>query len=342
MKVLIKNILPNPFRDIKRYKFNQDVLDELRDSINSTGFWDNLLCRRTGNGKVEMAYGHHRLQALKGIRGAPKEIDMVIKKLSDVDMVRIMYRENNELYGRRAETTVEAVQTVIQGYADGRWTLVKPARDTAKATIRYAPRYVTGERSDNLSDRPYTALTVAEFLGVDGRGTEVNKIKFALQALQAIEEKTIARSDIKGQTPQQASETVRAARRVERAVAGKVGAKAGKKAGRAAAKKIAKGFRSQQRGIKDARKEVSKAIKRAVPKDKGWIDDSAKDVGRALQSLLTPKTDLGEKITALVKEASHLNDTRWNSLVVGLQRVGERADKYLEQLQSKVERKQLR
>ena len=64
MKVKIKDLKPNPFRDMKNYPINQEKIQSLTNSINETGFWDNILARKN-NGNIEIAYGHHRLVVLK-------------------------------------------------------------------------------------------------------------------------------------------------------------------------------------------------------------------------------------------------------------------------------------
>ena len=37
-----------------------EKIESLAKSINQTGFWDNILARKK-NGKIQIAYGHHRL-----------------------------------------------------------------------------------------------------------------------------------------------------------------------------------------------------------------------------------------------------------------------------------------
>ena len=342
MKIAVKDIRPNPHRDIKHYKLRQDVLDELRESIESTTFWDNLLCRRH-NGHVECAYGHHRLAALKNAKGFGPgfKIDVAIKDLTDADMLRIMYRENHDVYGGRVDTTMEGVKKTVEGYAKGSWDLPKVPKDTPKATIRHAPGYTTG-RSGDLPERPYTATTIAQFLGVQKRPTEVDKIKFALQALQAVEEKIIKRSDIKGQTSKGAAAIVTEARRASRTVAGKQGQAAGKRAARKVASKIAKGLRGGKHGYLAAKGEARKVVKQIVPKGTPWIDETAKEVGVSLSKLLTPNTDLGKKIAALVKHAPDLRDTSWNRLVGGLENLSIRCGKLREQMNANAERKLLK
>jgi len=63
MKVLVKDLLPNPFRT-ERYPFDENKIRQLAANIRSTSFWDNILARPRNN-KYEIAYGHYRLKALR-------------------------------------------------------------------------------------------------------------------------------------------------------------------------------------------------------------------------------------------------------------------------------------
>lgn len=100
MKVKIKDLRPNPFRDSEHYPIDQEKVESLKRSINKTGFWDNILARKT-NGTIEIAYGHHRLEALKQIYKLDDQVDIPIKDISDDDMLRIMLLENDEEYDSR-------------------------------------------------------------------------------------------------------------------------------------------------------------------------------------------------------------------------------------------------
>jgi len=100
MKIKIKDLTPNPFRDSEHYPIDQEKVESLKRSINKTGFWDNILARKT-NGNIEIAYGHHRLEALKQIYKLDDQVDIPIKDISDDDMLRIMLLENDEEYDSR-------------------------------------------------------------------------------------------------------------------------------------------------------------------------------------------------------------------------------------------------
>ncbi|GAH85311.1 unnamed protein product [marine sediment metagenome] len=54
MKVKIKDLEPNPFRDMDHYPINPEKIESLKNSISQTGFWDNILARKS-NGKDSTA-----------------------------------------------------------------------------------------------------------------------------------------------------------------------------------------------------------------------------------------------------------------------------------------------
>src|SRR2546421_12530110 len=89
----IKDIKANPFRHIERYPIHREKVAKLRESIRQTDFWDNVV-GRSRDGKAEIAYGHHRLVALKEEFGPNHKVDLIIKKLPDATMIQIMAQEN--------------------------------------------------------------------------------------------------------------------------------------------------------------------------------------------------------------------------------------------------------
>lgn len=95
MKVKIKDLVPNPFRDMENYPINEEKIRSLSNSINQTGFWDNILARRN-NGRIEIAYGHHRLVALQRLFKPDYVVDIPVKNLDDSTMIRVMANENDE------------------------------------------------------------------------------------------------------------------------------------------------------------------------------------------------------------------------------------------------------
>lgn len=95
MKVRIKDLVPNPFRDIKSYPIDLKKVESLAKSISETGFWDNILARKRDS-RIEIAYGHHRLQAMKQVFNPEEMVNIPVRILDDATMIRIMANENDE------------------------------------------------------------------------------------------------------------------------------------------------------------------------------------------------------------------------------------------------------
>jgi len=108
MQVQVKNLEPNPFRNIEKYEIEKERVEALKNSIEETSFWDNILGRPSGNKKIQIAYGHHRLIALRELN--IKQVDMPIRNLDDATMIKIMANENMDSWGTRPAVVNETVQ----------------------------------------------------------------------------------------------------------------------------------------------------------------------------------------------------------------------------------------
>ncbi len=164
MILKLKSILPNPFRDLKTNPLIEEKIVGLMESINLTGFWENVVVRKNADGKYELAYGHHRLAA--AIRAGIEEADFIVKKFDDAKMIQVMDNENRETYGSTPQSIIESVKAVVQSLAKGTIPAFNIAEDVRKEYIRYAPSFVPGkEPAATGAARPYTALSVSVFLG---------------------------------------------------------------------------------------------------------------------------------------------------------------------------------
>jgi len=70
----LKDVKPNPFRRTEKYPLIAGKVEFLKTSIENTDFWENIIGREV-DGKLEIAYGHHRLEALKALYPPTKEFD---------------------------------------------------------------------------------------------------------------------------------------------------------------------------------------------------------------------------------------------------------------------------
>lgn len=109
MKVKVADLVANPFRKIERYPIDDTKVEALKTSIKETTFWDNILARKR-NGKIEIAYGHHRLQALRKL--GIKQVDIPVRDLDDATMIKIMANENMDSWGLNPVVVNETVLAV--------------------------------------------------------------------------------------------------------------------------------------------------------------------------------------------------------------------------------------
>ncbi len=110
MKIQLRQLVENPFRNLgEPYVIDSEKVESLCASIRTTGFWDNLLVRHgpfqdgeamdTRKKVFQIAYGHHRLEALRllvtqQLIDEYYELELPVRSLDDSAMIRIMAAEN--------------------------------------------------------------------------------------------------------------------------------------------------------------------------------------------------------------------------------------------------------
>ncbi|MEK6277745.1 MAG: ParB/RepB/Spo0J family partition protein [Actinomycetota bacterium] len=269
-KYAVKNIEPNPFRHIERYPIQPAKVTALRESLQTTGFWGNVVAR-PHNGKVEIAYGHHRLAALKEEYGPNHKIELIVRELPDEVMLQIMARENMEEWGTSASVEQETVRAVVEAYAEDQIGLPPPTG--TKTQTRYAPSFIPGDPDRADGAHPYTAQTVAEFLGwVKPTGKAQDKVAAALTALQYIEEGLLTEDDFVGLGTKQAAAVIEEARkaRARREVTARLHrqqAEEARRAAEAAARDSERAEREQQRREQEAKRARNTAARRKAERE---------------------------------------------------------------------------
>ena len=174
MKLKFKDVLPNPFRDLKGNPPLKEKIEELKTSIATTGFWDNVVVRKNKDGKYERAYGEHRVRA--AIEAGLIEADFIIKDLSDALMIQIMDNENREIYASSPASMIESVKAVVNALSDGsippfftEEMLGGKNEGGVNNGLRYAPSYIPASECPDKEIRnpkvAYTAAAIARFLG---------------------------------------------------------------------------------------------------------------------------------------------------------------------------------
>lgn len=113
--VKIESVVPNRWRDFALYPIDQEQVARLVSSIEDTGFWMGLQGRHSPNGKVELAAGHHRLEAAKSI--GIRTIDMDVADLDDEQMLKIMTVENATQRGHSSAAIMDSVNASVRSIA---------------------------------------------------------------------------------------------------------------------------------------------------------------------------------------------------------------------------------
>ncbi len=206
MMVPLDKLKDNPWRDKKRNPINPEKVEQIKESIVSTGeFWLGVYGRKVAGGFVELAFGHHRADAAKAVdtgdvieaakSAGLKEIPVAVRDFTDGEMLMRMTREN--LRGD-LPVVLEAVSAAVRAYAEGKIEIPVPDPKTQISNIRYAPSFTPGKASSGSEpEHPYTAATVAKFLGgiyiAKNKGKEepANSVRAALGILE-LEERHIA------------------------------------------------------------------------------------------------------------------------------------------------------
>ena len=191
----IKDILPNPFRNTKRYPVRREKVEALRESIRTTGFWDNVVARPAGS-KAELAYGMHRLIAALEELGPNHKVDLIMRDFDDQTMLQVMARENQEEWATVASVLLETVRAVVEAYGAGKVELPAVERNDQRYT-RCAPSFIPGKGPPG-GPYLYTAATIGNYLGWTKKGDDKpqRKLLLALDALALIEEGTLAEDAI--------------------------------------------------------------------------------------------------------------------------------------------------
>ena len=77
-KIKLDGIDPNPYRCLGNYPFVERKIDALVRSIEGVGLWEGVIGRKRGN-RIELAFGHHRVEAARQALGKDAEISLIVR-----------------------------------------------------------------------------------------------------------------------------------------------------------------------------------------------------------------------------------------------------------------------
>ena len=93
--VAIKDIIPNPFQ--ARKHINRETVKQLAEEIRNFGLWPGALKGRWRGGRLELCYGHRRLEAIKYLSWDEVEVEIV--DMDDDEMALQSLAENLQREG---------------------------------------------------------------------------------------------------------------------------------------------------------------------------------------------------------------------------------------------------
>ena len=202
MKIKVKDLKPNPYRDIEHYPIDRVKVQNLKDSIEQSGFWDNILARKI-NGEIQIAYGHHRDVALKEL--GIEEIDIPVKDIDDATMIQIMANENMEQWDTNQSVINETVK-VARDFLNAELAKYETIKDLPSHLINL----LDGARVEDFSRLKSKGVGQTIILKFLGKGWKQWMIQ---EALDNLNEKIIDRKTSETfNTPTQVQEFKRAIR----------------------------------------------------------------------------------------------------------------------------------
>ena len=330
-------IKPNPFRHMDRYPIQREKVEALKASLRKTGFWENIVAREVDR-EAEIAFGHHRLVALREELGPKAKIPLIVKDLNDEAMLQMMARENMEDWSTSATVEQETVRAVVEAYTAGRIELPEVPKDTKKTVIRYAPSFIQGTVTGDSEQRPYTSALVAEFLGWPD-----HKVHSTLSALELVEQQVVKEEHFEGLTTKQAEALTMETKKTKRAYEDEAreksseGAKRkaeerGKKEAAKVAEHVAEKLKTGEIGYKEAAKEATKVRGKPTGTTALDADSLADQLIVYLDGILSREDSNTKQIKQVIEQQRHLSADSRRRLRVALDGLSDRSLRFYEEL----------
>jgi hypothetical protein len=213
VNVNLWEVKPNPYRHLDEYTLIPEKVEKLVESIKNTHLWANMIGRKSADGEIEIAYGHHRLAAAKVVwkNDIDKTIPIHIQNLSDDDMLIIMADENSEDWAnsvqhRRLSVTSardRIEQAVMDSESFYQFGVVNKNSPQLIRSVDSAEKYsrIKGLESSELDQVGAGMRCVAAYLGWgDGKVREVWDLLNMSPIRKKFSEELIAKAEASGDT----------------------------------------------------------------------------------------------------------------------------------------------
>jgi ParB-like chromosome segregation protein Spo0J len=322
MKVTLSEVQPNPHRNMDNYPVNPEKIKVLRESIRTTGFWENIV-GRINDGKPEIAYGHHRILALKEEFGTDYKFNLIVRKLDEATMLKMMLRENAEVYSCSAQVEQEGVKAVLIAAAEGKIELPEPERVT-----KHISDYILITPGRN-KDWAISDDIIAGFTGLSQQKTNT-----ALRSIASIREGILKEGDFDGVTSKQAQVIQTEVSKAKKLAPVNQPKEVTEKKVRDVAETLKEGFKSGE-----ISKRTAPAIARAIrERDSGEkppadINDVCSSLSKKFHKVLHNDHDnKTDQLIELIRFRKYIDANQKKNLVSVLESLGERCLNYASEL----------
>lgn len=268
MQIKLKNLMPNPYRDIGNYPIDKTRIAKLQGSILNTEFWGGLVCRKhpTKKGFYQIAFGHHRIKALKNLKYT--EILMKVLDYTDAQMLQAMAEENREIGQHDIKIMTQTVEQVKKYLDDelAKYETLKLAGKFASQLFENQQAFANAKRKDTGG---VGRDTILKFLGKTWKEGE---IKFALDVLKDDKKGIVNREAVESFKNKYQATQFKAA--VKKA---KIPVKKQKEIAKKIKPKVSGGRAIEEEVYKYSALVIPKA-KKTTPKELPMLDDFVKDM----------------------------------------------------------------
>ena len=108
MKIKLKDLKPNPFRNFDLNPIDPERVKEHDRSIKEHGLWYPILVRKKGE-DIQIVHGHHKVEASRNLYGDDHEIEVVLVKYDDNQMLIALATENDPVWNHSIREIDEMV-----------------------------------------------------------------------------------------------------------------------------------------------------------------------------------------------------------------------------------------
>ena len=112
MKVELKKLKPNPFRDFKVDPIDPEAVKALVKSIEENTFWSGVIARKIKGGDIQIAAGHTRTYA--AMEAGVTHADITVGNFDDQAMIRIYATENATQRGNSGLAMMGSVASAVR------------------------------------------------------------------------------------------------------------------------------------------------------------------------------------------------------------------------------------